>query len=73
MLCEEASKGNGISLNTDGTTKHQRKLGRVIANGVILGVNELADGKAITAVKNIHRSYKQNKDIFEISIKSYIS
>ena len=38
--------------NTNVTTKHQRKLGGAIVNGLVLGVNELADGKAITAVED---------------------
>ena len=33
---QDTSKGKGISLNTDGKTKHQRKLGEAVVNGLIL-------------------------------------
>ena len=33
MLCSDSAKTRGVSLNTDGTTKHQKKLG-VVANSV---------------------------------------
>ena len=36
VLCKDASKGKGTSLNTDGKTKHQRKLGGAVVNGLIL-------------------------------------
>ena len=66
VLCEDASKGKGISLNTDGTTKHQRKLGGAIVNGLVLGVNELADGKAITAVEDISREFEKLRRVAEV-------
>lgn len=48
----------GIHLNTDGTTKHQRKLRGVIANNVVISVNELPDGKAISIVNDISREFE---------------
>lgn len=30
VLCKDASEGNGIRLNTDGTTKQQKKLGGTV-------------------------------------------
>ena len=51
VLCENASKGKGIFLQTDGTTKHQWKLGGAIVNGLVLGVNELPNKKVTTAVE----------------------
>ena len=56
MLCNDSK---GIHLNTDGTTKQQRKLGGVVANGVVLGVNELPDGKAISAIEDISREFEK--------------
>jgi len=47
------SQSKQLYLNTDGTTKFQRKLGGVVANGLVLSVNEVADGSARTAVDDI--------------------
>ena len=52
-ICSDASKGKGIHLNTDGTTKQQKKLGGVVANDMVVSVNELPDGKAISAIEDI--------------------
>ena len=59
VLCEDASKGKGISLNTDGTTKHQRKLGGAIVNGLV-------DGKAITAVEDISKEFEKLRRVAEM-------
>ena len=59
MLCSDSSKARGISLNTDGTTKHQNKLGGVVANNVVLSVNELPDGTAVSAVEDISREFEK--------------
>ncbi len=39
-------------MNSDGTTKNQKKLACLAINDVI-SVNEIADGSAITSVKDI--------------------
>ena len=54
VLCEFSP----LHLNTDGTTKNQKKIGGVIANIIVLGVNELQDGTAASAV---HMSMKFEK------------
>ena len=59
VLCSDSAKTRGIHLNTDGTTKEQRKLGGVIANSVVLGVNELPDGKAVSAIEDISRELEK--------------
>jgi len=59
ILCSDAITTKGIFLNTDGTTKQQRKLGGVVASGVVLGVNELPDGKAISAIEDISREFEK--------------
>lgn len=59
MLCSDSAKTRGISLNTDGTTKHQMKLKGVVANDVVLGVNELSDGTALSAVEDISRELEK--------------
>ena len=50
VLCAAAKKSSGFCLNTDGTTKNQKKIGGVVLNDMVLSVNELCDGTALTAV-----------------------
>ena len=54
-----AVKKSGLHLNTDGTTKHQKKLGGVVVNGMVLSVNELADGKATSAIDDISKEFEK--------------
>lgn len=35
-------------------------------NGLVLGVNELADGKAITAVEDIYREFEKLRRVAEM-------
>ena len=59
IICSDASKGKGIYLNTDGPTKQQKKLGGVVANDMVLSVNELPDGEAISAIEDISREFEK--------------
>ena len=43
VLSSHSANGRGIFLNTDGTTKRQKKLGGVVASDMVLSVNELSD------------------------------
>ena len=63
VLCSDSGKSKGINLNTDGTTKQQRKLGGVVTNGIVLGVNELPDGKAISAIEDISKEFEKLRKI----------
>ena len=44
---------DGLHLNSDGTTKFQRKLNTAALNGVVLSVTEVSDGKADTVMEYI--------------------
>ena len=55
ILCSGTAKG--MDLKTDGTTKHQRKLGAVVVDILVVSVNELANGKAISAIENISKEF----------------
>lgn len=48
MLCEASS----LHLNTDGTTKNQKRYGIVI-NDVVISVNKVSDGTAASAIEDI--------------------
>ena len=52
VLCEKTS---GFRLNTDGTTKNQKKLGAVAMNDMVVSVNELPDGRAKSAIADVSR------------------
>ena len=53
------SQSKQLRMNTDGTTKHQKKLGGIVVNNLVLGVNELQDGCAISAVDDISRELEK--------------
>ena len=59
VICGDSAKSKQLHLNTDGTTKNQKKLGRVVANNLVLGVNELQNGSAVSAVDDISREFEK--------------
>ena len=59
MISELSSQSRQLHLNTDGTTKNPKKLGGVVANGFVLGVNELQDGSAASAIDDICREFEK--------------
>ena len=58
-VTELSTKYKQLHLNTDGTTKKQKKLGGVVANDSVLGVNELQDGSAASAIDDISREFEK--------------
>ena len=50
-------------LNTDGTTKAQRKIGAVAINDMVVSVNELPDGTAASAVHDVSRELQTLREI----------
>lgn len=63
VICQEASEGKGLYINTDGTTKQQRKLGGVIANDMVISVNELPDGRATSAIEDICSEFQKLREV----------
>ena len=59
VISEFSTKSEQLHLNTDGTTKNQKKLGGVVANELVLGVSELQDGSAASAVEDISREFEK--------------
>ena len=59
VISEVSTKSKQLHLNTDGTTKNQKKLGGVVANELVLGVNELQDGSAASAIEDISREFER--------------
>ena len=55
VLCECGS----FKINTDGTTKAQRKIGAVAINDMVVSVNELPDGTAKSAIADVSRELEK--------------
>ena len=51
----EAVTTEKLHLNTDGTTLHQRKLGGLALNGMVISVSELPDGTADAIVEDVSK------------------
>ena len=47
------SEATEYHLNSDGTTLNQKKVQGMLVNGVVLGVKDVADGSAKTAVEEL--------------------
>ena len=61
VISEHAHKGQ-LHMNTDGTTKNQKKLGSVALNGMVISVNELPDGTANSAIEDVSSELKRLRD-----------
>ena len=62
VLCEHASGNKGFWMNTDGTTKAQKKLGAVGINGMVVSVNELPDGTAKSVISDVSRELEKLRE-----------
>ena len=62
-VLSEKSSETGYRLNTDGTTKAQRKIGAVAINDMVVSVNELPDGTAASAVHDVSRELQTLREI----------
>ena len=63
ILCEHASGNQGFKMNTDGTTKFQKKLGGVAINSMVISVNELPDGTAESAINDVSQELEKLRRI----------
>ena len=54
---------SGLHMNTDGTTKSQKKIQGTAVNGLVLSVNEVPDGSASSMIDDISRELKKLKEI----------
>ena len=52
VISDCASQGL-LHINTDGTTKNQKKLGAVALNGIVVSVNEVPDGTAASTIEDV--------------------
>ena len=49
----------GFRLHTDGTTKHQRKIGGVGINDMVISVNEVTDGTAVSVMEDVSKELEK--------------
>ena len=61
VITEHVKKGL-LHMNTDGTTKAQRKLGGVAINGMVVSVNELPDGTADSVIKDVSQELEKLRE-----------
>ena len=54
VLFKQINAGQNLHINTDGTTKQQRKLNSAAVNGIVISVNEVPDGTAETIFNDIN-------------------
>ena len=52
----------GFHLNSNGTTKHQKKLQVVAINDLVVSVNEVTDGTASSIIADISRELQTLRD-----------
>ena len=52
-----------LHLNSDGTTKFQKKIGGVAINGMVFSLNEVPDGTADSTIEDIARELDKLRDI----------
>ena len=60
------SKASSVHLNSDGTTKFQRKIGGIAFNGLVISVNELPDGSADSIIADMSREIEKMRDIAQM-------
>ena len=53
---------SGFRLHTDGTTKHQKKIGGVGIDDMVISVNEVADGTAISAMEDVSKELEKLRE-----------
>ena len=59
VLCEHAATKQGFLMNTDGTTKLQKKLGGIAIDDMFIAVNEVPDRTAVTAIDDVTRELEK--------------
>ena len=53
VLFEQINAGQSLHVNSDGTTKQQRKINSAAINGIVISVNEVPDGTAESIINDI--------------------
>ena len=59
----EQANSASLHLNTDGTTKFQRKLEGAAINGMVLSVNEVPDGSADSILNDVSTELQKLREV----------
>lgn len=62
----EQSQLGSLHLNSDGTTKSQKKLEGVAINGMVVSVNEVPDGRADSIIDDISKELERLREIAHV-------
>ena len=65
-LMQDIDSGKMLHINTDGTTKDQKKLNSIVVNGVVISTNEVQDGKAVTVADDIDFELRKLREMAEM-------
>ena len=57
------TESQALNLNTDGTTKNQKKIDGVAVNGMVLSLNEVPDGTADSVIDDIEKELGKLREI----------
>ena len=63
LITEQVALTEMLCLNSDGTTKSQKKINGVALNGLTISVNGVADGSADRIVEDISKEFKNLRDM----------
>lgn len=64
-LLDSAVSIGATNMNTDGTTKLQKKLNATAINGIVLSVNEVADGTADSIIRDVSKQLQSLRETAE--------
>ena len=63
LITEQATETGTLHLNSDGTTKSQKKINGVALNGLTFSLNEVADGSADKIVEDMSKELKHLREM----------
>ncbi len=62
-FCSEIATGKSFHLNSDGTTLNQHKINAISINDVVFSLNEVPDGRAVSAIQDIEKEIIRLRNI----------
>ena len=63
LIAEQATETGTLHLNSDGTTKSQKKINGIALNGLTISLNEVANGSADEIVQHISKELKRLREM----------
>lgn len=74
VLFKQINAGQNLHINTDGTTKQQRKLNSAAVNGIVISVNEVPDGTAETIFNDINSELEKLRNaVKDLGLPNHMS